>query len=71
MTNAYKIMFGKPEGSNSLERTRHRWEDKSRRNLMKILCETVDWIYQAQDRVLWWALVSTVIKCHVPTYNIR
>jgi hypothetical protein len=48
-------MFAKPEGSKSLEGVRHRWEDKIKRKLMKILCEIVDWIYQAQDRVSWWA----------------
>jgi hypothetical protein len=33
---------------------------------MKLLCEIVDWIRQAQDWVHWCALVNTVIKCHVP-----
>jgi hypothetical protein len=50
MRNAYKIMFVKHEKRKSVEISRHRWKDKINRNLMKIWCYIVDWVYQVQDR---------------------
>jgi hypothetical protein len=32
LTNAYRILVGKPEGKRLLGRHRHRWEDNIRRD---------------------------------------
>jgi hypothetical protein len=34
----------KPEWMRPLERHGHRWEDNTKMDLKKILCERVDWI---------------------------
>jgi hypothetical protein len=34
-------------------------------NLTDIGCEDVDWIYLAQNRVLWWDLVNNAINLGV------
>jgi hypothetical protein len=35
-------------------------------DLKEIVLEDVDWIYVAQDRDYWWAVVNTVMKLRVP-----
>jgi hypothetical protein len=62
VSNAYKILVGKPEGKRSLGRPRCRWEDNIRVDLKDIGWEGVDWIHLAQDRDRWWALVNTVMN---------
>jgi hypothetical protein len=64
--NAYKILVGKPEGSRSLGRPRRRWEDNIKIELSEIVWEGVVWVYLAQDRDQWRALVNTVIDLRVP-----
>jgi hypothetical protein len=49
VSNAYKILVGKPEGKRSFERPRRRWED-IRVDLKELGWEGVDWIHLAQDR---------------------
>jgi hypothetical protein len=39
----------------------HRWEDKVEMNIKEIGFGDLDWIYLAQERNRWLALVSTVI----------
>jgi hypothetical protein len=51
---------GKPEGKRPLGKPRRRWEDNIRINLREIGWEGVDWIYLAQNRDQWRALVNTV-----------
>jgi hypothetical protein len=65
MRNEYKILVGKPEGKRSLVRTRRRWEDNIKMDLREILWESVDWMYLAQDRDQWWAVVNTVMNLRV------
>jgi hypothetical protein len=48
--NAYKIIFGKPEGKRPLERSKRRWEDHIKMNLRGKGLEGVDWIHLAHDR---------------------
>jgi hypothetical protein len=45
--NGYRILIRNPEGKRPLGRHRHRWEDNIKGILKKIVCEGVDWIYQA------------------------
>jgi hypothetical protein len=47
MRNAYKILFGKPEGKTPLGRYRRRWDDNIK---MEIGFVVLGWILMAQDR---------------------
>jgi hypothetical protein len=47
-------------------RPRRRWEDNIRMDLREIGFGDVDWIYLAQDRDGWRALVNTVMNLRVP-----
>jgi hypothetical protein len=53
-------LFGKPEEKEQFGRPRYRWEDDIRMGLREIELEGVNWIYLAQNRNQWWALVNTV-----------
>jgi hypothetical protein len=56
----------KPEGRRPLGRTRWRWEDNIKIDLRKVGWGVMDWIYLAQDRGGWWALVKAVMNLQVP-----
>jgi hypothetical protein len=62
MTNAYKILVGKPVGKRPLRRPKSRWEDNIRMDLRKVGWEGVDCIHLPQDRDQWRAIMKTVIK---------
>jgi hypothetical protein len=63
---AYSILVGRPEGRRPLGRSRHRWEDNIKIDLMEIGFGDVDWIHLAQDRDRWRAFVNTVMSLRVP-----
>jgi hypothetical protein len=63
---AYRALVGKPEGRSPLGRPRRRWEDNIKMDLREVGWEGADWIYQAQDRDRWRALVYTVMNLWVP-----
>jgi hypothetical protein len=65
MTNAYKLLIGKPERKRPLDRSRCRHKDNIKMDLTKIRLDDVDWIHQAQDRDWWCALVNTVVNLHM------
>jgi len=46
----YRVLVGKPEGKRPLGRTRRRWEDNIKMNLLEVGCGGMDWIELAQDR---------------------
>ena len=56
----YRILVGKPEGNNSLGRSRHRYEDNIKIDLQEVECGNMDWIELAQDRDRRRALVNGV-----------
>jgi hypothetical protein len=58
----YRVLVGKPEGKRPLERPRRRWEDGIRMDLSEIGCGGVEWIYLAQDRDRWRAVVNAVMN---------
>jgi hypothetical protein len=59
-------LVGMSEGKEPLGRPRHRWEYNIKLDLREIGIDGSKWIRPAQDRVQWWAFVSTVIKLRVP-----
>jgi hypothetical protein len=62
----YSVLVGKPEGKRPLGRPRRRWEDNIRMDLHEVGCGCEDWIWLAQDRDRWRALVSAVRNLRVP-----
>jgi hypothetical protein len=58
----YKVLVGKPEGKRPLGISRCRWEDGIRMDLKEISFGGVDWIWLAQDRDQWQAVVSAVMN---------
>jgi hypothetical protein len=66
MRTVYNIFLGKPEGKRPLGRRLGRWEDNIRMDFRKGGWEVLDWIYLAQYREQWQALVNTVMNLRVP-----
>jgi hypothetical protein len=64
--NAYRILVGNPEGKRPLGRPRRKWMDNITMDIREIGWEGMDWIYLAQDRDQWRALVNTVMNLRVP-----
>jgi hypothetical protein len=64
--NAYRLFVGKPEGKKPLGRPGRRWVDNIEMDLRVIGWSGVDWIYLAQHRDWWRALVRTVMNFLVP-----
>jgi hypothetical protein len=56
----------KPEGKRPPKRPRNRLEDNIRLGVREIGWKGMDWIYQAQNRDQWWALVDMVMNLWVP-----
>jgi hypothetical protein len=56
----YRILVGKPKWKKALRRYRSRWEDNIKMDLREVWWGDMDWIYLAQDRDQWRALVNTV-----------
>jgi hypothetical protein len=64
--NVYRLLVGKPEVKRPLGRSRRRWLDKIKMDLLEIGVSVVDWIGLAQDRYRWRALVNSVKNLRVP-----
>jgi hypothetical protein len=64
--NAYRILVGNPEGKRPLGRPRHRSVGNIKMDLREIGWDGMDWIYLAQDRYQWRALVNMVMNLGVP-----
>jgi hypothetical protein len=64
--NVNRLLVGKPEGKRPLGRTRRRWIDNIKMELLEIGVSVVDWIGLAQDRYRWRALVKAVMNLRVP-----
>ena len=56
----------KPKRKRPLGRPRHKWEDNIKMDLQEVGCGVMDWIYLAQDRNRWLALVNVVINLRAP-----
>jgi hypothetical protein len=64
--NACRILLGKPEGKRPLGRPRRRWVENIKMDLREIGWDGIEWIYLAQDRDQWRALVNTIMNLRVP-----
>jgi hypothetical protein len=64
--NAYRILVGKPEGNRPLGRPRFRWLNNIKMVLRETEWDGMDWIYLAQNKDRWRALVNTVMNHWVP-----
>jgi hypothetical protein len=62
---AYRVLVGKPEGRRKLQRTRRRWVDNIKIYLRDVGWGGLDWMYLAQDRDRWRAVVYTVMNLKV------
>jgi hypothetical protein len=58
--NVYRLLLGKPEGKRPLGRSRRRWINNIKMDLLEIGLSVVDWIGLAQDRYRWRALANAV-----------
>jgi hypothetical protein len=50
MSNAYKILVGKPEEKRQFRTPKGKWEDNIKMDLKEKRWKVVDWIHPAQDR---------------------
>jgi hypothetical protein len=64
--NMYIMLAEKPEGKRPLGKARCGWENNIRVDVREIEWENVVWIYLAQSRDQWQAVVNTVMKLRVP-----
>jgi hypothetical protein len=64
--SAYRLLVGKPERRRPLGRSRRRWLDNIRMDLLEIGWGSVNWIGLAQVRNRWGALVNSVLNLRVP-----
>jgi hypothetical protein len=63
--DVYRVLVGKPEGKRPLGRLRHSWGNGIKMDLRVIGLGGVEWIYLAQDRDRWWAVVNIAMNCQV------
>jgi hypothetical protein len=63
--NTYRLFVGKPEGRRPLGRSRSRWFNNIRIDLVGVGWGNDGWIGLAQDRYRWRALVNTVLNLRV------
>jgi hypothetical protein len=64
--NAYRLLVKNPEGRRQFGRPRQRWVDNIKMDLGEIGWGCVEWIYLAQNRYNWGAVVHAVINLRVP-----
>jgi hypothetical protein len=62
----YRVLVRRPEVKRPLGRPRRRWDDNIKIYLREIGIDRRNWVRLAQDRVKWWAFVSTVTDLRFP-----
>jgi hypothetical protein len=62
----YRLLVGKPEGRRPLGRSRRRWIDNIKMDLLEIGLSVVDWIGLSQDRFSCRDLVNAAVNLRVP-----
>jgi hypothetical protein len=63
--NVYRILVDKREGKRPLGRSRCRWVDNIELDSRETRLGGMDWIFLAQDRDMWRALVNTLMNIQV------
>ena len=58
--------WGILRGKRTLRRPRRRWEDNITTDLQEVECGSMDWIYLAQDKDKWRALLTAVMNLRAP-----
>jgi hypothetical protein len=61
-----RVLVGRPKSKRPLGRHRHRWEDNIKLDLREIGIDGANWIWLAQDRVQWQAVIKMVLNLRVP-----
>jgi hypothetical protein len=64
--DVYRVLVMKPEEKRPLGRSRGRWEDNIKMDLLVVGCGGMDWIDLAQDMDRWRALVNAVMNLRFP-----
>ena len=66
VSNAFKIVTGKPSGKRPLGRPRRTWEGNSRIDIKEIGINTRNWVDSSNDRDYWRAFVNAALNLRVP-----
>ena len=61
-----RVLVGKPERKRPFGRPRLRWVDNIKMDIQEVGCGGMDWIYLAQVRDRWQALLNVVMNLQVP-----
>jgi hypothetical protein len=61
----YRVWMGNSKGKKTLEGPRCRWENIIKIDLQEVGCGGTKWMYVAQDRDSWRAIVNAVINFRV------
>ena len=62
----YRVLVGRPEGKRQLGRPRRRLQDNIKVYRKETGWDGVVWIYLAEDRNRWWAVVNAVMNLRAP-----
>jgi hypothetical protein len=62
----YRVLVGRPEGKRLLGRSRRRWIDNIKLDLMELGIDGANWIQLAQDRSHWRSFLNTAMNLRFP-----
>jgi hypothetical protein len=64
--DAYRVLVGRYEAKEPLDRPRRRWEDNIKIDLQAVGLGGMHWVDLAQDMDRYWALENAVMNHRVP-----